>query len=342
MTKQGYFIARNRKADEFFTSSSAYDRPQWKAADKATAYRDIHLAESALKKLLVNGAYEARIVPVEEAISFEMPDDKKEVTLPNDQERQELDATGGDADDLSTEPPDDADQLVSDEDDPEEEMNTDIQSKVDSKLDGQGDDDGDDSNVDHEDQPGENGEVDQDTEDLAAALDADASVPNQEASPGKEDELRDEPVVQPTVRESAMALPMTSIPVVAFKNDTTDQSAGTTGPMDNQEKIKTPAKVMSDLRAVIADFKKQAEFTNTRDDARGTFCLTVVAALEELEQLLSVGTVDSMKMAQIKFTSWMNPITVHVPVSVQKFIYMGGRKPNLKDLFDDRRAAKKL
>lgn len=351
MKNQGYFIARNRKSDEFFTSSSAYDRPQWKTAATATRYLDVQLAESAMKKLLNNGYYEARLVPVSEAMSFEMPDDNKEVTLPSDEERQDLEANGGDPDDLSVEPPADAEQMVSDEDMDDEDDTSDIQAQVDAKLGNKPtvdvspeDELGDDQLLNPDDAEGGmdgdvdgDQDVDQETADLAAALDADASNGDmdQESDLPPEDELRGEPVIKEDI------VGMKTIPVMQFKGDTTDQSAGKTGPMDHQDKVKVPADVKSDLRKVIADFKKQAEFSNSRDDARATFCMTVVAAMEELQELLATGTVESIKMAQIKVTSWMNPITVNLPVSVQKFIYMGGRKPTLKDLFDSKRAEKK-
>ena len=65
--------------------------------------------------------------------------------------------------------------------------------------------------------------------------------------------------------------------------------------------------------------------------------MTVHAAMTELYDYLEVGTVEAIKMAQIKLTSFMNPITTNIPPSVRDFIYRGGRKPSLKDLFDMKR-----
>lgn len=339
MKKDGYLIARTRKVDEFFTSSSAYDRPKWAPAATATTYRTVELAESALKKLLRAGAYEARLVTLEEAMSFEMPGEEP-ATLPSDEERAKLDAEGGSPDDLPTEAPeDDAEQMVAggdplsgenapmDADQESEAAAADIQAKVDAKLglsaDGQTDE------LDAELDP----DAEIDPEDPMSALAGDEARRAEEDPDALPDLLG-----KPGMTESTTA--MKDIPVMSFRNDKTDVEPQVTPPC-KEEKITVPASTMAELRAVIADFKKQADFSDTRDDTRATFAMTVVAACEELADLLSQGTADSMKWAQIKMTSWMSPITSNIPTSVVKFVQMGGRKPSLKDLFDSKRVEKK-
>lgn len=102
----------------------------------------------------------------------------------------------------------------------------------------------------------------------------------------------------------------------------------------NVDAVKVPGEVKSKLSAAIATFKKCSDFNNGRDDAQAQFCMTCHAALEELQDLLNQGTVEAIKMAQVKMTSWMNPITTNIPPEVRDFVLRGGMKPSIKDLFD--------
>lgn len=115
----------------------------------------------------------------------------------------------------------------------------------------------------------------------------------------------------------------------------------TVSSQQHDDKINVPANVLSDLKSVIDEFTKEANDKNTRDDTRASFCMTVASAFQQLMDDLKLGTVGGVKQAQIHVTSWMNPITSHLPVSVQKFVYMGGQKPTLKNLFDEKREDKK-
>jgi len=107
--------------------------------------------------------------------------------------------------------------------------------------------------------------------------------------------------------------------------------------MNHDEKVKIPGNVMSALKASIDTFRKAADYNNTRDDAQASFCMTVAGAMEELHDHLSQGTVAGMKQAQIKMSSWMNPITTNIPEVVRLFVVNGGRQPTLKDMFDFKR-----
>jgi hypothetical protein len=104
--------------------------------------------------------------------------------------------------------------------------------------------------------------------------------------------------------------------------------------------VKVPQEIKNELKNAIEVFKRCADFNNTRDDTKASFCMTVHAAMTELYDYLEIGTVEAIKMAQIKLSSFMNPITSNIPEKVRDFIYRGGRKPSLKDLFDFKRSEK--
>ncbi len=117
----------------------------------------------------------------------------------------------------------------------------------------------------------------------------------------------------------------------------TKQTTATAWP--NEERVRVPNNLKSQLKTTIAEFRKQADFSNGRDDAQAAYCMTCHDAMQELLDLLDIGTVDALKQAQIKMTSWMNPITTRIPTEVRDFVLRGGMKPKLKDLYQQ--AAKK-
>lgn len=103
---------------------------------------------------------------------------------------------------------------------------------------------------------------------------------------------------------------------------------------EHDEKVKVPAEVMSQLKAVVADFKKAAEDNNMVNDVKGSFALTAASALQRLVDDLELGTVAGVKQAQYHMSSYMSPIVNHIPADVVNFIGRGGRKSSLKDLFN--------
>ena len=107
--------------------------------------------------------------------------------------------------------------------------------------------------------------------------------------------------------------------------------------MAHDEKVKIPGNVLAALKDSINVFRKAADYNNNRDDAQSSFCMTVTGALEELHDHISQGTVEGLKQAQIKMSSWMNPITTNIPDVVRLFVVNGGRQPTLKDMFDTKR-----
>jgi hypothetical protein len=99
------------------------------------------------------------------------------------------------------------------------------------------------------------------------------------------------------------------------------------------DKVPTPSSITAALRTVVKKFKQSAEAADTRDDVRASQDLTVADAIQQLLDDLSQGTVDGIKQAQIHMTSYMTPITQHIPPEVVKFIASGGKQSTLKDLF---------
>lgn len=94
---------------------------------------------------------------------------------------------------------------------------------------------------------------------------------------------------------------------------------------DHEEKVSVPAEIKSSLKKVIDKF-----MVNKED----SYSLTAGMALQELLDVLEVGTVEAIKRAQLKMTSIMSPITNHIPDNVRLYIVKGGRKDTLKDVFD--------
>lgn len=335
MNNEGYVIARNRARKEFFTSSSAYDRPVWTPVAEATVYLTAEMAQAAAVKLAKRGAYESRIVSLKEAMTL---DDIKAAS-----------AAGDTAPGMSIDLPADPALASGAGDELEVDVRPDGEGGMEMVAQDQGDAcdacmhcpgtcDPDDDGVDELVDAQINGEMPAPGDDMVGDEDPLAPPVRMESAtmPAKPP-LDAAPSENKTTAANLPAVPKIEYKDPAHKFDQPDTDLTTSGALPHDEKVKVPAEVMSELRSTIGDFQKCADLTNGRDDARGSFCMTVVAAFEELEDLLKVGTVEAVKMAQVKVTSWMNPITSHLPVSVQKFIHNGGRKPTLKDLFDAKR-----
>lgn len=310
MKNQGYVIARNRARTEFFTASSAYDRPQWRPVTEATVYPTAELAQAAVVRLTSHGAYEARLLHVSETFQFELP--------PQDggqPEQMEVDMVPSE---------DGGMEMVAQT----QEEPCDVCAHCPCTCDG--DTDGVDDIVD----AGVMGDEASDAALMGASdLDRLASRIGESATvPAK-------PQADGTPAPNAKTVVDLKAPeTIKYKDAAVDPVAEKDQPgMKHDDKVKVPSEVMSDLQKVIAEFSKCAETNSTRNDDKASFCMTVADAFTELKELIAQGTVESVKAAQIKVTAMMNPISAYLPVSVQKFIHMGGRKPSLKDMFDSKR-----
>jgi len=329
---QKYAIAKNRGVNAFFTKTSAYDRPQWVSESQASTFHTAEMAETALRKLLKHGAYEARVVVLSEAIELELPDDAPAQGVPTRSNaidnQNAVDANNSDLDDPEA-TADDDNKMVA-----QIQITT---SAVPANFQAGSEDD-----LEHE-------------EDSLVGVEDPAALP-----PPDDDVTDFNPNADPSVRMESAEMPtrpgndpvassnkdtvldVKKPAVITYKDPSKSPDCFTAPVNDNDENsISVPADVKADLKKAIADFKKQADFANTVDDTRSSFCLTVVAAFERLQELLSSGTVGDLKQAQIFMTTWMNAITTNLPASVQKFVLSGGRKDTLKDLFDKAWASKK-
>lgn len=354
MRTEGYVIARNRKVDKFFTSSSAYDRPSWIPISEATVYLTPELAQKAAIKLAKAGAYECRVVPVKEAMSFELPADPKR---PISQSAGEMEV------DIQPDGEGGTEMVAADSDVPCEQCEhcpctcdedpEGVDDIVDDELGMTDTDGGDLDSVEGDDldmdefgdtsmNPNTDIALDSGGKRLARRLAVGQGGLGESATmPAKP------PLDAPSDGNKKTAIDLPAPKEIEFKDPANkankpDTDLTNSGANKHDDKVKVPANVMADLKAAIAEFNKCAETSSTRDDTKASFCMTVAAAFSELLADLETGTTESIKMAQVHMTSWMNPITANLPASVQKFVYMGGRAPTLKDLFDDKREQRKL
>lgn len=343
MKTQGYVIARNRGRDQFFTSSSAYDRPKWIPLAEATVYLTAELAQTAFTKLARNGAYECRIIPVKEAFEFQMPDEAPEEDMGAEPDQMEVDIVSDEDGEMK--------MVAADQEDPCE-VCAHCPCTCDTEEDGV--DDLVDAEMAGEEMPSDEvGDLDDlAADELESRMSPEGAALAQRLPAGRRGMAESVMPAKPpldavTPGNKTTVLDLKKPETIKYKDpahtaDKPDTDLCNSGAHPHDEKVKVPSEVMSELKACIAEFSKEAEAKNTHDDTRASFCMTVVSAFEQLLQDLELGTVEGVKQAQIHMTSYMNPITAHLPVSVQKFIFMGGRKPTLKDLFDDKRQQQKL
>jgi len=423
MTQQGFLIAQSKAKDVFFTSSSSYDRPQWKPLAEATVYPTADLAQSAMTKLFKNGCFTARLVPVAEKMTFEFPNGEK-ITPPHIGDKNPA-GTDEDPRRGNQYPKDDlVDHPGSETDTESDEMvaanqedvcptcghepctcNKDEEDSLDD-LDREGHariKPGEEDRLEtfehvsagdklHQDKlrrlnfelseakrRGDTADADyyealikkyqsmQKTAiDNAKKLAKARFALSRAKQDGDADEIKYYEALlkkyetNESLSESEFKMPAKpQADAQPSENDTTSQTyksgaekikfndpAMTDEPVDYSEedpesKVKVPQNVISDLKAAIAEYEKVADYNNARDDARSSFALTAAEAMKSLLTDLEKGTLSDIKRAQITLSSFMSPITNNVPPSVIKFIYSGGKKPTLKDLFDAKRLVKK-
>lgn len=337
--KTGYVIAKNSLAKEFFTASSAYDRARWIPVTEATTYATAALADSAVKKLLRNGEYQCRVVALSEMNLDMAPISPMGVQGQRGQD-EELPPEDGmdDADPMASDDEFSADDEGSDDEDPmtadeEGEVCPDCEHEPCTCEDKDGDDDelsdlvGDfvDDVSDLDSEPGADDDEFSDDE----FDDEDSLGDDLEGQTGhrSDDELEQE--ADPRFDQRRMGMVQLS-PMGGPRMESNDFAD------DPESKVTVPSNVKSELASTIAKFTKEADM-NKGDEARASFCLTVVDALTQLKDELNKGTVASLKTANQRMTSFMNPITTNIPAVVSKFILSGGKKSTLKELFDAKR-----
>jgi hypothetical protein len=426
-TKQGYVITRSKSLAEYYTSSAAYDRPQWVALDEATVYASPDVAQQAVKKLWVNGSFAAKVQNLSELIDIDLEMPAKEEPALDDlgadeadpemvAAKQSDDPEGDvqgmcpecDCDPCECDPAAQADGsptvgLPTDEElPPTDELGPDVEHEEDSMLAqhlkaATGMESEETARL----HPEEIKMFGRKRMDMKECKVGDVVIPSMGPHKGtkhkvihvfddgsmnikpvglKADQIRyklgavkakpdqvkmvNEGPVKPTrmpplEEETKVKLPARpgNDPAKPSENDTTaatmkepkakeidlkDPVGTEDKPQtdlhyavahEHEDKVTVPAEIKSQLKAVIDDFAKAAKENDLRDDTKGSFAMTAGAALQQLLDDLELGTVAGIKQAQIHMTSYMNPITSHIPEEVTKFIARGGRKSSLKDLF---------
>lgn len=355
-----YVIAKNKGRKAFFTTASSYDRPQWVAVKEAKVYTTAELAESAAKKLYKYGAYEARIMTLNEAIQLELPPEEDTRSAEDDAEREMV------AIKQSADPEVDPSEVETSADvDMEAQVDTKLgiadqadRAAIDSVLDAESDAEGNpQGNPDDEfaDPDTISGEVDPfaDPQDINGAEQV-AGGPDGapitrvgrlgQRYPTNESATmppRREGVAKPEENDKT-AVDVKMPEVIKYKDKDEQDPAltsddGSKGETED-EKVRVPANVLSELRAAIAKHEKEVK-QHERDEIRASFSMTVVDAFKAVLEQLEMGTVASIKCAQICMTSWMSPITALLPASVIKFVTSGGRSLSLKERFNEKRGS---
>jgi hypothetical protein len=351
MNKTGYVIARSKNVKEYFTAASSFDKPTWTSLEEATVYYSPERAESAALKLQNYGFYGAKVLPLTEEMEVTFgkqagcEDEERTAVPPIFTAGQHVMWKGksykvvvpdGKADFVGIEV-DGKVKMV-----PQGELQSSTSSENEERafsrarfFTGQ--------KVNYQDE-----------------------IYNvvQDSGTGNVIIIKDAPNAQPlNVKSAALTLvseqmqgrerhselvwrgEAPKVDEIQFKDPVgTEEKPETdldySGAYPHGNNVKVPQEIKNELKNAIEVFKRCADFNNTRDDTKASFCMTVHAAMTELYDYLEIGTVEAIKMAQIKLSSFMNPITSNIPEKVRDFIYRGGRKPSLKDLFDFKRSEK--
>lgn len=355
MKQTGYIIENLLDKSKYFTSTSSYDRPQWVKKEQASVYETADAAERAMKKMIKYGVNSIRMINLAELAAplrsrppvDELPPDDS-MDLPQDAPEDQMVARNQEEVDPDQYNKPDHEDDIGASDLGDAQYNAGDEIDADS-----GDlDDADDANDDWYDADGRqnpNGAYDAGGHFYAdRAADFDAPEENEEIT-NKSHSMQpnhtvsykgQEYVVVADLGNGTMQIanPQKPNKVITVHNKELlpiHESADVSG--DPDEKVSVPANVKSELATVIATYQKEAKDYNERDDARASFALTFVSAASEIAELLAIGTVGSIKQAQVRFGALMSPIAALFPAATIKFIASGGRKPTLKDLFDDKR-----
>lgn len=406
MKKQGYVIGQYKAASKFFTTTSAYDRPQWVDLKEASVFPTADMAQQAAKKLWKYGAYTANLISISEMYDDTEGELDSVVGEPSaygadgDLEGDAIDAmdTSGDPDMEQEGPCPECgeDPCVCDDDgepcpdcgeapcvcggDDESAYGADGELDGDAipAMDGADDLESADGNVSMSFEMPNDNENDENaispdeiamlkkgrprmesvTESILAELSKETlSSYIKKASKSSRDLINRGDVVKGVKRgknvvwadakvkersDEGVAVKEVLIkdPATSNKKPDSDMTYATAHPHD--DKVKVPAGIKSALKKVVDEHRAEAKSKDTVDDTRASFCLTVADALQTLHDDLSKGDVEGIKQAQIHMSSYMSPITQHIPSEVVTFITRGGRQSTLKNLFSSIKESKRM
>lgn len=99
---------------------------------------------------------------------------------------------------------------------------------------------------------------------------------------------------------------------------------------NDDQKIKVPAKILSELKRVIGEVTKESEKAKPRDEDRASYYEDTAEALQIVHDELSKKTVQGLKQAQYLSQRMMNVQRALMPDTVWKFLVDGGVKRSLK------------
>jgi len=99
---------------------------------------------------------------------------------------------------------------------------------------------------------------------------------------------------------------------------------------NDDQKIKVPAKILSELKRVIGEVTKESEKSKPRDEDRASYYEDTAEALQIVHDELSKKTVQGLKQAQYLSQRMMNVQRALMPDTVWKFLVDGGVKRSLK------------
>lgn len=318
---QFYVIENLLDRGKFFTSTSSYDRPQWVGINESTHYITAEMGEKAISKLIKYGVHMVRLQPISEDIppatdmsttsTATMGDmkqrDSKEMIAHKSQQvcpicgHNPCTCPVSDVDD-DTVNADDVTGVMDNKQENEEITNRSTTLSRGHTVSYKGS------------EYVVVGDLGNGILQLASADDQTNLIKAPAA------ELM--PVHESVEQQPAINTVDTTKPTIVSEPET---------------KIKVPAEVKTELKAVVDKFAHEAAEYNGRDDARASLAMTVSDAAKELLELISAGTVDSLKQAQIRYGTMMNPITSNLPPSVVKFIASGGTPKTLKEFFTEKK-----
>jgi hypothetical protein len=191
--------------------------------------------------------------------------------------------------------------------------------------------------TDDEDSIDDNGEFVPDEDDSDGMSDESSDVDPDESELMGDDSSAPNPPQDPNAVTESTAPPIPS--VISFKAPSSqpndfDYAADAVGKHDAH---KVPTAVVRELKASIEDFELAYEYNQGKDDAQASHALTVAQAMKDLLQDLSQGTEEGYTQACIRYTTYMNAITMHLPDSVIKYLMKKERqsKPLLNVFYDN-------
>lgn len=176
-------------------------------------------------------------------------------------------------------------------------------------------------------------ESDEDVEDNENAI----SQTELDMNSGKIPNTGNGPIVGESEAITANLLPKT--PIIKFNQSFNDQDeynySKDIKPL--YDGVKTPARIITAINDAIKEFDDVSKYNNGKDDAQSSIALTISGALQDLLQDLSLGTAEGLKAAQIRITSYMNPISSNLPPCLFDYLSKAGRQPSsLKNVFYDK------